>query len=147
MKLTSSEEGFSLIEVTIGLAVMTTIMGMAFMLLNNFQLAYQREDAYADAARNARFAVSRLEEISRRSGQEVWIKNDGLYGTLYGGNKPRKLELVLPRALATGAPTIMTTGPNWGGIDGLKKLKLLADKKQRRDGTRLGAFLVCAEFD
>lgn len=55
--------------------------------------------------------VSRLEEISRRTGREIWIKNDGLYGTLYGGNKPRKLELVLPRALATGARTVLTTGP------------------------------------
>jgi len=55
--------------------------------------------------------VSRLAEISRRTGQEVWIKNDGLYGRVYGGNKPRKLEFVLPRALVTGARTIMTTGP------------------------------------
>jgi Tfp pilus assembly protein PilW len=68
MKLTSSEKGFSLIEVTIGLGVMTTIMGVAFMLLNGFQLSYQREEAYADAARNARFAVSRLEEIVRSAG-------------------------------------------------------------------------------
>jgi len=68
MKLTSSEKGFSLIEVTIGLGVMTTIMGIAFMLLNGFQLSYQREEAYADAARNARFAVSRLEEIVRSAG-------------------------------------------------------------------------------
>lgn len=55
--------------------------------------------------------VAELESISRRTGTETWIKNDGLYGTLYGGNKPRKLEFVLPRALATGARTIMTTGP------------------------------------
>ena len=55
-------------EVTIGLGVMTTIMGIAFMLLNGFQLSYQREEAYADAARNARFAVSRLEEIIRSAG-------------------------------------------------------------------------------
>ena len=68
MKLTSSEKGFSLVEVTIGLGVMTTIMGIAFMLLNGFQLSYQREEAYADAARNARFAVSRLEEIIRSAG-------------------------------------------------------------------------------
>jgi D-cysteine desulfhydrase len=39
------------------------------------------------------------------------MKNDGLYGSLYGGNKPRKLEFVLPRALATGARTVITTGP------------------------------------
>jgi len=68
MKLNSNEQGFSLIEVTIGLGVMTTIMGIAFMLLNGFQLSYQREEAYADAARNARFAVSRLEEIIRSAG-------------------------------------------------------------------------------
>ena len=55
-------------EVTIGLGVMTTVMGIAFMLLNGFQLSYQREEAYADAARNARFAVSRLEEIVRSAG-------------------------------------------------------------------------------
>lgn len=55
--------------------------------------------------------VSRLGGISRRTGHEVWMKNDGLYGRVYGGNKPRKLEFVLPRALATGARTIMTTGP------------------------------------
>ncbi len=68
MKLDSNEQGFSLIEVTIGLGVMTTIMGIAFMLLNGFQTSYQREEAYADAARNARFAVSRLEEIIRSAG-------------------------------------------------------------------------------
>ena len=68
MKLDSNEQGFSLIEVTIGLGVMTTIMGIAFMLLNSFQFSYQREEAYADAARNARFAVSRLEEIIRSAG-------------------------------------------------------------------------------
>jgi D-cysteine desulfhydrase len=55
--------------------------------------------------------VSRLDALSKRTSAEIWIKNDGLYGTLYGGNKPRKLEFVLPRALATGARTVMTTGP------------------------------------
>lgn len=36
----------------------------------------------------------------------------------------------LAAAIRQSAPqhTIMTCGPNWGGIDGLKKLKLLADK-------------------
>ncbi len=55
--------------------------------------------------------VSRLAQLSQRTGMEIWIKNDGLYGTLYGGNKPRKLEFVLPRALAAGARTVITTGP------------------------------------
>ena len=97
MKLTSSEEGFSLIEVTIGLAVMTTIMGMAFMLLNNFQLAYQREDAYADAARNARFAVSRLEEIVRSAGTNPTGKtavNWLSFVDFGGGNSNSSLGLI-----------------------------------------------------
>ncbi len=55
--------------------------------------------------------VTRLDILPPRRGVDLWIKNDGLYGTLYGGNKPRKLEFVLPRALATGARTILTTGP------------------------------------
>ena len=66
--MASRDDGFSLLEVTVGLAVLTVIMGLAFTLLNNFQLSYQREEAYADAARNARFAVSRLEEIVRSAG-------------------------------------------------------------------------------
>jgi prepilin-type N-terminal cleavage/methylation domain-containing protein len=68
MKSQNREQGFSLLEVTIALSVMTTVMGMAFMLLNGFQQTYQREEAYADAARNARFAVARLEEIVRSAG-------------------------------------------------------------------------------
>jgi D-cysteine desulfhydrase len=52
-----------------------------------------------------------MEHLSRRTGVDTWIKNDGLYGTLYGGNKPRKLEFLLPRALETGARTVITTGP------------------------------------
>jgi aryl-phospho-beta-D-glucosidase BglC (GH1 family) len=40
------------------------------------------------------------------------------------------LNARLAVAIRQSAPqhTIMTTGPNWGGIDGLKKLKLLPDK-------------------
>ena len=41
-----------------------------------------------------------------------------------------KLNARLAAAIRAGAPrhTIITSGPNWGGIDGLKKLKLLADR-------------------
>ena len=49
--------------------------------------------------------------MQHAGGVEVWLKNDGLYGTLYGGNKPRKLEFVLPRAIARGSRTVITTGP------------------------------------
>src|SRR6266496_185567 len=97
MKLTSAEKGFSLIEVTIGLGVMTTIMGIAFMLLNGFQLSYQREEAYADAARNARFAVSRLEEIIRSAGTNPTGKTVVNWLTFVdfgGGNSSSSLHLI-----------------------------------------------------
>src|SRR5215216_3322185 len=60
--------GFSLLEVTIALLVMTAIIGVAFMLLNRFQQRHRYEEAYADAQRNARFAVTRLNEIIRTAG-------------------------------------------------------------------------------
>ncbi|MEW6211864.1 MAG: prepilin-type N-terminal cleavage/methylation domain-containing protein [Acidobacteriota bacterium] len=62
------QKGFSLIEVTIGLLVLTVVMGIAFALLNRFQQNYRYEEAYADAQRNARFAMARLNEIIRSSG-------------------------------------------------------------------------------
>jgi prepilin-type N-terminal cleavage/methylation domain-containing protein len=62
------QRGFSLIEVTVALMVMTVIMGIAFGLLNRFQQNYRYEEAYADAQRNARFAMARLNEIIRSSG-------------------------------------------------------------------------------
>jgi prepilin-type N-terminal cleavage/methylation domain-containing protein len=68
MKANNAQKGFSLIEITLALAVLTVLMGVAFNLLNRFQLAYQVEQGYADAARNARFAVARMEEIIRSAG-------------------------------------------------------------------------------
>src|SRR6476620_3420013 len=94
--MASREEGFSLIEVTIGLLVLTVVMGLAFTLLNNFQLAYQREEAYADAARNARFAVSRLEEIVRSAGTNPTGKTAVNWLTFVdfgGGNSGSSLHL------------------------------------------------------
>ncbi len=44
------------------------------------------------------------------AGTDVWLKNDGLYGTTYGGNKPRKLEFVLADALRRKSKTVLTTG-------------------------------------
>jgi prepilin-type N-terminal cleavage/methylation domain-containing protein len=68
MKPKKSEQGFSLIEVTVALGVMTVIVGIVFTLFNRVQQNYRYEEAYADAARNGRFAVSRLEEIIRSAG-------------------------------------------------------------------------------
>ena len=64
----NDERGFSLLEVTVALLVMTVIIGIAFMLLNRFQQSSRYEEAYADAQRNARFAVTRLNEIIRTAG-------------------------------------------------------------------------------
>jgi D-cysteine desulfhydrase len=55
--------------------------------------------------------VSRLAKLSAALGRDdVWLKNDGLFGTIYGGNKPRKLQFVLADALRRGARSVLTTG-------------------------------------
>ncbi|HSE37159.1 MAG TPA: prepilin-type N-terminal cleavage/methylation domain-containing protein [Blastocatellia bacterium] len=63
-----SESGFSLIEVTVALLMLTTVVGVAFSLLNRFQTSYRYEESYADAQRNARFAMARLNEVVRSAG-------------------------------------------------------------------------------
>ena len=97
MKSTSNEQGFSLMEVAIALGVMTIVMGVAFQLLNGYQRTYQREEAYADAARNARFAVSRLEEIVRSAGTNPTGKtavNWLTFVDIGGGNSGSSLHLI-----------------------------------------------------
>ena len=68
MKPVKGENGFSLLEITIALMVLTVVLGIAFSLLNRFQLSYRYEEAYADAQRNARFAMARLNEVIRSAG-------------------------------------------------------------------------------
>ena len=41
---------------------------------------------------------------------EIWIKRDDQTGLAFGGNKTRKLELLLGDALALGCDTLITTG-------------------------------------
>jgi D-cysteine desulfhydrase len=41
---------------------------------------------------------------------ELWLKNDGVSAEPYGGNKVRKLELILAEAARRGARRIVTTG-------------------------------------
>jgi D-cysteine desulfhydrase len=43
-------------------------------------------------------------------GENFWIKRDDQAGLVYGGNKPRKLEFILGRALAAGQDAILTFG-------------------------------------
>ena len=52
--------------------------------------------------------LSALEEHLDRPG--LWLKNDGLLGTAYGGNKVRKLELIFADVLRRGASTVLTFG-------------------------------------
>ena len=67
MKL-ANERGFSLMEVMVAMMVMTLVLGIAFALLNGFQQTYRYEEGFADAQRNGRFAIARLNEIIRSAG-------------------------------------------------------------------------------
>lgn len=51
--------------------------------------------------------VRRLRTVE---GAEAWVKQDGLYGGPYGGNKVRKLEWVLADARRRGSRTVLTIG-------------------------------------
>jgi len=83
--------------------------------------------------------VAELARLGARvGGKAVWIKNDGLCGTPYGGNKPRMLEFVLADVLAKGANTILTFGglgtnhglatTLYGRDQGLRTVLLLVDQ-------------------
>jgi D-cysteine desulfhydrase len=50
-----------------------------------------------------------LEGLVAGSG-EVWLKNDGVFGGAWGGNKARKLEWVLPDVRRKGRTAIFTVG-------------------------------------
>ena len=43
-------------------------------------------------------------------GRRFWIKDDGTFSSLYGGNKPRKLEFLLAEARRSGAKTLIVHG-------------------------------------
>ena len=55
--------------------------------------------------------VERHEELARELGiGELWVKRDDLSGEIYGGNKVRKLEVLLADALRAGAREVVTFG-------------------------------------
>jgi D-cysteine desulfhydrase len=55
--------------------------------------------------------VRRLERIERLPGEtEVWLKDDGVFGGAWGGNKARKLEWILPDVRRRRRSTILTFG-------------------------------------
>lgn len=52
-----------------------------------------------------------LERLSKREGgPRIWVKRDDQTGAATSGNKVRKLEFTLARALAKGADTLITCG-------------------------------------
>ncbi len=55
-----------------------------------------------------------LERLGKLGGQlgrgDLFVKRDDLSSSLYGGNKPRKLEFLLGDALRRGAETVVTMG-------------------------------------
>jgi 1-aminocyclopropane-1-carboxylate deaminase/D-cysteine desulfhydrase-like pyridoxal-dependent ACC family enzyme len=55
--------------------------------------------------------VQKLERLGAELGVgRLYVKRDDLSGSLYGGNKPRKLEFILAEALRSGAREVMTFG-------------------------------------
>ncbi len=55
--------------------------------------------------------VRRMSALEARlGGPSLWIKSDDRSGPLYGGNKPRKLEYLIGRALERGRAGVLTTG-------------------------------------
>jgi len=54
--------------------------------------------------------VQPLPRLSARLGIELSVKRDDLTGLAFGGNKTRKLELLLADAIAQGSDTLVTVG-------------------------------------
>jgi Tfp pilus assembly protein PilW len=111
MKTVNGEKGFSLMELTLSLLVMTIVMGIAFGLLSSFQRIYRYEEAYADAQRNARFAMARLNEIIRSS-----------------GTNPTASSTVNSTNFAVLLPTVTTTGTEMSSSSIRLKSDLDGDK-------------------
>jgi type II secretory pathway pseudopilin PulG len=147
MNLKNREQGFSLIEVTIALGVMTTVMGVAFTLLNGFQQTYQREEAYADAARNARFAIARLEEIVRSAGTNPTGRTAVNWLTFVdfgGGDTGSSLHLIsdlngdglTTSTIASDADVIITSENVTLQLDATANTIVMVDNNQALNSTR-----------
>lgn len=111
MKSAVNEKGFSLIEVMIAVGIITIVMGVAFTLFNRFQQTYQVEEGYTDAARNGRFAISRLEEIIRSAGTNPTGRTAVNWLTFvdFGGNNPSTSLHLLSDLNGDGATTSTLT--------------------------------------
>ena len=55
--------------------------------------------------------VDRLRSLEREAGiGEIWVKRDDRSATMYGGNKPRKLEFILDGDKLKGAWVLVRMG-------------------------------------
>ncbi len=54
--------------------------------------------------------VQPLKSLSKRFNRELWIKKDDITSSIYGGNKPRKLEFILGQARSQGRKHLVTIG-------------------------------------
>jgi 1-aminocyclopropane-1-carboxylate deaminase/D-cysteine desulfhydrase-like pyridoxal-dependent ACC family enzyme len=54
--------------------------------------------------------VQRLERAGSALKIDLWVKRDDLSGTVYGGNKPRRLEFELAKARERGCKSVITFG-------------------------------------
>jgi len=96
MRQANSEGGFSLIELTVALGVLTILLGIAVGLLNAFQKSTRSDEIYAEAARNGRFAIARIDEIVRSAGcnpTSLTTVNNATFLTFPNGNGGSSLQL------------------------------------------------------
>jgi D-cysteine desulfhydrase len=54
--------------------------------------------------------LERLSRLSSRLGRDLWIKRDDVFGLGFGGNKVRKLDLILREAASADADLLITRG-------------------------------------
>ncbi len=56
--------------------------------------------------------VHRLDVISQKTGTDIWIKRDDEASCVYGGNKCRMMEWIIPDAISLGRKSLVT----WGAL-------------------------------
>lgn len=56
--------------------------------------------------------VERLEKLSEHVGAEIWIKRDDIASSIYGGNKCRMMEFIIPDAKEKGRKSLLS----WGAL-------------------------------
>lgn len=56
--------------------------------------------------------VEKLNALSKKTGADIWIKRDDIASCIYGGNKCRMMEWIIPDALHRGRQSLIT----WGAL-------------------------------